>query len=137
MRRFAELSLLCGVVLVVGSCVDPRGPVALPGAWQLVRIDSDEGAPWRFGDTATLHADALILDDRARVVHARRTARDAYPEIAIDKECRGSWEFGDDRLVFTLSTWCADGEFVVTWRGGPTMVRERQGQHWVYRKVGR
>lgn len=136
MRRF-ELSLLFGVVLVGATCADPRGPVALPGAWQLVRIDSDEGAPWRFGDTATLHHDALIFDETARLIHTRVTATDDYPEIAINEECWGSWVFGDDRLVFTLSTRCADGEFVVTWRGGATMVRERQGQHWVYRKVGR
>lgn len=137
MRRFAEWSLVCGVVLVVGSCVDPRGPVALPGAWQVVQIDNDGSAPWRLGDTATLHADALVIDENGSVIHARRTASASYPEIAIDDECRGSWVFGDGRLVFTLFTWCADGEFVVTWRGGAEMVRERQGQHWVYRKVGR
>ena len=56
-QRPAPRRQVVPVVLVVGSCVDPRGPVALPGAWQVVQIDNDGSAPWRLGDTATLHAD--------------------------------------------------------------------------------
>ena len=138
MRRFVELSLLCGVVLVGARCADPRGPVALPGAWQLVRIDSDDGAPWPLGDTATLYADALVFDETEKVIRGRRTATAAYPEIAINQECHGTWVFRESQLVLTMhASSCADGEFVVTWRGGAEMVRKRQGQHWVYRKVGR
>lgn len=77
------------------------------------------------------------MGENGAVIHSRVVAADIAPEIGTTRECHGTWVFARSQLVITLSPWCADGEFVVTWRGGPTLVRERQGHHWVYRKVGR